>query len=84
MDAEQTFSPGHAINTQQTKYEAKRTKKVKKRKHENRGSSRRNMAASTEYKSRQDLDEGDADGTKPYNEYKRVVELLIHLQKDQT
>ncbi len=35
------------------------------------------MAGSTEYKARQDLDEGDADGTKLYNEYKRG-ELLIH------
>ena len=35
------------------------------------------MTVSTEYKARQDLDEGDADGTKHYNEYKRG-ELLIH------
>jgi len=38
---------------------------------------RRNTAGSTEYKARQDLDEGDADGTKLYSEYKRG-ELLIH------
>ena len=54
---------------QQTKYEAKRTAampKEKKRKHETykqeKRKSRRNTAG-TEYKARQDLDEGDADGT---------------------
>jgi len=31
----------------------------------------------TEYKARQDLDEGDADGTNLYNEYK-TGEFLIH------
>ncbi len=35
------------------------------------------MTVSTEYKARQDLDEGDADGTKLHNEYKRG-EFLIH------
>lgn len=35
------------------------------------------MTFSTEYKARQDLDEGDADVTKLYNEYRRG-ELLIH------
>jgi len=54
---------------------------VKKRKHEThkqeKRKSGRNMTVSTEYKARQDLDEGDADGTKHYNEYKRG-ELLIH------
>ena len=53
----------------------------KKRKHEThtqeKRKSRKNTAGSTEYKARQDLDEGDADGTKLYNEYKRG-ELLTH------
>jgi len=31
----------------------------------------RNMAASTEYKARQDLEESDADGIKLYDEHKR-------------
>jgi len=55
--------------------------KVKKRKHEThkqeKRKSRKSTTVSTEYKARQDLDEGDADGTKLYNEYKRG-ELLIH------
>ncbi len=54
---------------------------MKKRKHEahkqEKRKSRRNITVSTEYKARQDLDEGDADGTKLYNAYKRG-ELLIH------
>jgi len=64
---------------------------VKKRKHEahkhEKRKSRRNMTVSTEYKARQDLEKGDADGTKLYNEYNRG-ELLIHggdtYKKDQT
>ncbi len=55
--------------------------KVKKRKHEAykqaKRKSRRSRTVSTEYKARQDLDEGDANETKLYNEYKRGI-LLVH------
>ena len=85
MDVEQTVSPGHAItpNRRSTRLSALQPcqEKVKKRKHEahkqEKRKSRRNMTVSTEYKARQDLDEGDADGTNLYNEYK-TGELLIH------
>ena len=61
--------------TQKTKYEAKPCQeKVKKRKHDEK---RKSRTVSTEYKARQDLDEGDADEAKVYNEYKRG-ELSIH------
>jgi len=85
MDVAQTASPGHAIrpNRRSTRLSALQPcqEKVKKRKREahkqEKRKSRRSMTVSTEYKARQDLDEGDADGTKLKKEYKRG-ELLIH------
>ncbi len=85
MDVEQTVPPGHAVrpNRRSTRLSALQPcqEKVKKRKHEahkhEKRKSRRNMTVSTEYKARQDLEKGDADGTKLYNEYNRG-ELLIH------
>ena len=95
MDVERTAPPGHAVrpNRRSARLGALQPcqEKVKRRKHEahkqEMRKSRRNMTVSTEYKARQDLDEGDADGTELYNEYKRG-ELLIHgedtYKKDQT
>ncbi len=83
MDAEQTVLPGRCItiNRRSTRLSALQPCREKKRKHEThkheKRKSRRNTAGSTEYKARQDLDEGDADGTELYNEYKRG-ELFIH------
>ena len=82
-DAEHAFLPGQREReitmpceyTQKTKYEAKPCQEnVKKRKHDEK---RKSRTVSTEYKARQDLDEGDADEAKFYNEYKRG-ELSIH------
>ena len=76
MDAEQTVSPGRCItfNRRSTRLSAQPCQE-KKRKHETqkqvKRKSRTNKAGSTDYKARQDLDEGDADGTKLYNTYKR-------------
>ena len=75
--------PGRCItlNRRSTGLSALQPCQEKKRKHEThkpeKRKSRRNTAGSTEYKARQDLDEGDADGAKLYNEYKRG-ELLVH------
>ncbi len=83
MNAEQTVPPGRCItlNRRSTRLNALQPCQEEKRKHEThkqeKRKSRRNTAGSTEYKARQDLDEGDADGTKLYNEYKRG-ELLVH------
>jgi len=83
MDVEHTTSPGRCItlNRRSTRLSALQPCQEKKRKHETHNQvtrkSKRNMAGSTEYKARQDLDEGDADGTKLYSEYKRG-EMLIH------
>ncbi len=83
MGVEQTVSPGRCttLNRRSTRLNAVRPCQEKKRKHEThtqqKRKSRRNTVGSTEYKARQDLDEGDADGTKLYNEYKRG-ELLMH------
>ena len=83
MSVEQTVSPGRCttLNRRSTRLNAVRPCQEKKRKHEThtqeKRKSRRNTVGSTEYKARQDLDEGDAGGTKLYNEYKRG-ELLMH------
>ena len=83
MDTEQTVPPGRCttLNRRSTRLSALQPCQEKKMKHEThkheKRKSRRSTAGSTEYKARQDLDEGDADGTKLYNEYKRG-ELLVH------
>ena len=70
MDAEQTVPPGRctALNRRSARLSALQPFQEKKRKHETHNQekrkSRRNTTGSTEYMARQDLDEGDADGTK--------------------
>ena len=82
MDAERLVPPVRCItlNRRSTRLNALQPCQEKKMKHkthkQEKSKSRKNTAGRTEYKARQNLDEGDADGTKLYSEYKRG-ELLV-------